>query len=70
MTREQKIAKRKAARNAKYREFLDENQSKIRAGGFTAAKNGSWYDSERGCYMQVCSYDAYGICESPCNGDC
>lgn len=32
---------------------------------------GSWYDpnSPTG-YSQKCSYDVYGICQSPCNGDC
>ena len=32
---------------------------------------GSWYDpnSPTG-YSQKCSYDAYGTCQSPCNGDC
>jgi hypothetical protein len=32
---------------------------------------GSWYDpSSPTGYSQKCSYDAYGICQSPCNGDC
>lgn len=32
---------------------------------------GSWYDpnSPTG-YSQKCSYDGYGTCQSPCNGDC
>ena len=31
----------------------------------------SWSDpnSPTG-YSQVCSYDVYGTCQSPCNGDC
>ena len=32
---------------------------------------GSWYDpnSPTG-YSQKCSYDVWGTCQSPCNGDC
>lgn len=32
---------------------------------------GSWVDpSSPTGYSQKCSYDAYGTCQSPCNGDC
>lgn len=75
MTREQKIAKRKerAKRRAdkrakKYRDFLNANRDLINHGGFSASKQGVWFDSSRGKFMQKCSY--YGLCESPCNGDC
>ena len=83
MTREDKIAKRKlrssihrAKRNEKY-------FKKIRAantvGGWIPLYavdsrgyvSGSWPDpnSPTG-YSQKCSYDAWGTCQSPCNGDC
>lgn len=30
-----------------------------------------WSDSNSPTgYSQVCSYDAYGTCQFPCNGDC
>lgn len=33
--------------------------------------SGSWEDpSSPTGYSQVCSYEAYGTCQSPCNGDC
>ena len=32
---------------------------------------GSWLDSNSPTgYSQVCSYEAYGTCQSPCTGDC
>jgi len=78
MTREEKIIKRKLRaktrkekRNKKYFSFLEDNRDVIRMGGFAPAKKGGrWFNSSTGKYMQVCSYDAYGSCESPCNGDC
>lgn len=41
--------------------------SAIRKDGTTT----SWRDpnSPTG-YSQICSYDVYGTCQSPCNGDC
>lgn len=34
-------------------------------------RGGSWYDPKSPTgYSQKCSYDVYGICQSPCNGDC
>jgi len=33
--------------------------------------SGSWYDPESPTgYTQKCSYEAWGTCQSPCNGDC
>lgn len=32
---------------------------------------GSWPDSNSPTgYSQKCSYDVWGTCQSPCNGDC
>lgn len=38
--------------------------------GFKVINNqyGVW--EENGRMMQICSYEAYGTCEFPCNGDC
>lgn len=34
-------------------------------------KCSSWWDpSSLTNYTQICSYDAWGTCQSPCNGDC
>ena len=33
--------------------------------------SGSWADSNSPTgYTQKCSYEAWGTCQSPCNGDC
>ena len=79
MTREEKHAKRKAraeyrrkVRMTKYIEKID----KVRDRPWLTISQGvnygsSWPDpnSPTG-YSQVCDYEAYGICQSPCNGDC
>jgi len=78
MTREEKVAKRKLRaskraekRNAKYRSKVSE----IAKSGvpswvsLSGMKYGSWADSNSPTgYSQICCY--YGICQSPCNGDC
>jgi hypothetical protein len=78
MTREEKHAKRKAraeyrrkVRMTKYIEKIDKVQHLPYGVPLSAGEYGSWPDpnSPTG-YSQVCSYEAYGICQSPCNGDC
>lgn len=60
---------RKNTRNKKYRNLIMETS--VRGMPFSARNGGSWYDpSSPTGYSQKCSYDAYGTCQSPCNGDC
>lgn len=67
--KQERSSKRKNKRDQKYREFLEYNHEMIDYGGFCAVKgNGIFY--RNGKMMQKCSYEAYGICEVPCNGDC
>jgi hypothetical protein len=78
MTRKEKHAKRKvrakkrkAIRMAKYVEKI---QAVSHLPSHVSLSNrgfDSWEDpnSPTG-YSQVCSYEVYGTCESPCNGDC
>lgn len=79
MTREEKIEKRK--RRAKFRR---EKRMKRYVERIKQARSnnipyyvplsairygGSWTDSKSSTgYYQICDY--FGICESPCNGDC
>ena len=83
MTREEKIQKRKtraanrrARRNERYfsrirtaREI--DSYVPLHAIDKYGIVSGSWEDpnSPTG-YSQKCSYEAYGTCQSPCNGDC
>jgi hypothetical protein len=83
MTREEKVLKRKARAQRRIQKRLKEREAvkaATRWGQYPLAaarykvKHGyynSWYDpnSPTG-YSQVCSYEAYGTCQSPCNGDC
>ena len=83
MTREEKISKRKtraanrrAKRNEKYfnkiRIVSDlDVHVPLHAIDRYGIVSGSWPDpnSPTG-YSQKCSYEAYGTCQSPCNGDC
>lgn len=75
MTREQKVAKRKARaqrRAEKHREklitflYMKGGNRNFPLG---ALRRGSWPDpnSPTG-YTRICDY--YGTCQSPCNGDC
>ena len=82
MKREDKILKRKERahkRKQKRNEIYHMKIQKVRDLGnyiplSAVDKDGtinSWQDpSSSTGYSQVCSYDVYGICESPCNGDC
>jgi len=80
MTREQKIEKRKARalarRGKKCQKYFDKIRAVSEFSGYIPLScanrygvYGSWEDrnSPTG-YSQVCDY--YGICQSPCNGDC
>ena len=67
--KQEKANKRKTRRNAEYRNFLNSKREEISVGGFQFAKNGGTFMKD-GKWMQKCSYDAYGYCEYPCNGDC
>lgn len=75
-TREEKVRKkieraknRKSIRDLKYKEFLQNKTKEIDLGGFVFAKNGGIF-WRNGKWMQKCSYEVYGICDYPCNGDC
>lgn len=83
MTREEKIQKRKARahnrrskRNAKYFNKIRIANSigfgvPLHAVDSDGRVTGSWPDSDSPTgYTQKCSYDAWGTCQSPCNGDC
>lgn len=60
---------RKQKRNDEFRQMVSEANE--RGTPFSGAKYGSWPDSSSPTgYSQRCSYDAYGTCQSPCNGDC
>ncbi len=79
MTREQKIAKRKARKQLR----IAKRNTKFQRSGLVRRmnagcsvgearridRNGYFIDSS-GREMQVCSYDAWGTCSYPCNGDC
>jgi len=60
---------RKDARNGNYRKLCAE-ASELGC-TLSGVKYGYWADpnSPTG-YSQKCSYEAYGTCQSPCNGDC
>jgi hypothetical protein len=76
MTREQKIAKRKArAKRRADKHNNDYRETTTRAGWENVPPvairrpGASWYDENSPTkYSQKCSYK--GICQSPCNGDC
>ena len=83
MTREEKILKRKtraANRRAKRNEKYFNKINTVRVIGVYVPLSaidrygivsGSWPDSSSPTgYSQKCSYEAYGTCQSPCNGDC
>ena len=60
---------RKKIRNEKYVKLIMETAD--RGIPFSGSYGGSWYDpSSPTGYSQRCSYEAYGTCQSPCNGDC
>lgn len=82
MTREEKIKKRKLRAHLRgqkrFARYVDRIQQVRELGSNIPLSTcgrygvmGSWPDpnSPTG-YSQKCSYDAYGICQSPCNGDC
>ena len=83
MTRDEKVEKRKARaanRRARRNERYFERIRSAREIGYRVPlhsidkygiASGSWLDpnSPTG-YSQKCSYEAYGTCQSPCNGDC
>lgn len=82
MKREEKVKrkierakKRRDNRNKKYKEKI----SKVSECGsnvplWVLTNDGMfdcWPDSSSSTgYFQKCSYEAWGICEAPCNGDC
>lgn len=76
MTREEKVQKkikrsqeRRQKRYNNTRYTISKQRNAFEQGGFRAIKRcGVW--EENGRMMQVCSYEAYGTCEYPCNGDC
>jgi hypothetical protein len=80
MTREQKVAKRKARaairaekHNKEYRALVKKanDMGLPSCATLSGISNGggSWYDSSSPTgYRQVCEMG--GTCESPCNGDC
>jgi hypothetical protein len=83
MTREEKILKRKtraanrrARRNEKYFNKINTVRDidvRVPLSSIDRYGNvsGSWPDpSSPTGYSQKCSYEAYGTCQSPCNGDC
>ncbi len=82
MTREQKILKRKERaykRRKRKNELYHMKIKKVRELGnyiplSAVRRDGTteaWRDSNSPTgYSQVCSYEAYGICQAPCNGDC
>jgi hypothetical protein len=78
MTREQKIEKRKtrALRRAKkhneeWKNLCTRASWKDCPPAALKHRGYAWADpnSPTG-YSQVCSYDVFGTCQSPCNGDC
>jgi hypothetical protein len=78
MTREEKHAKRKARAEYRRKVRMIKYVEKIKAVeglpcgvSLSNGRYGSWPDpnSPTG-YSQVCCYEAYGTCQSPCNGDC
>lgn len=81
MTREQKIKKRQERAWARKNRRLDVyNRRKRVADNYgiplhaidkNGNASGSWEDptSPTG-WSQKCSYDRYGTCQHPCNGDC
>lgn len=78
MTREEKHEKKKARaayrrkiRMAKYVEKIKLAEGLPHGVSLSGSRYGSWADpnSPTG-YSQVCCYEAAGICQSPCNGDC
>ena len=60
---------RKQKRNLQYKLQIEKAQEL--GVPLYAARGGYWEDpfSPTG-YSQVCSYDVYGTCQYPCNGDC
>lgn len=77
MKREEKIRKKIERSQKRRQKRYDKTASKIgrkmdsfRLSGFRAINNQSGVWEENGKLMQICSYEVYGICEYPCNGDC
>lgn len=69
--RKLRAARRKEKRNREYAQFVARYDRLIGLGGFSAAKGRAWPDNSSPTgYTQVCSYEAYGTCQAPCNGDC
>lgn len=82
MTREEKILKRKQRavkrRQKKMEKYVSKIQQARAISGYRVPLSaldkygrfsGSWRDSRSSTgYSQVCDY--FGICDSPCNGDC
>lgn len=77
MTKEEKEQRRIDSRQKRRQKKYDKTYDKYIKGrndifyerGFTGLKGrGTWW--ENGRVVQNCSYDGFGICEFPCNGDC
>jgi hypothetical protein len=60
---------RKQKRNLQYKLQIEKAQEL--GVPLYGARGGYWEDSFSPTgYSQVCSYDVYGTCQYPCNGDC
>ena len=65
----QRMKLRKQKRNLQYKLQIEKAQEL--GVPLYGARGGYWEDSFSPTgYSQVCSYDAYGTCQYPCNGDC
>ncbi len=65
----QRMKLRKQKRNLQYKLQIEKAQEL--GVPLYGARGGYWEDSFSPTgYSQVCSYDVYGTCQYPCNGDC
>ena len=65
----QRMKLRKQKRNLQYKLQIEKAQEL--GVPLYGARGGYWEDSFSPTgYSQVCSYDVYGTCRYPCNGDC
>ena len=61
---------RKLKRNHEYKLKIEKAQE-LGVPLYGTKPGGYWEDSFSPTgYSQVCSYDVYGTCQYPCNGDC
>lgn len=66
------LARMLERKKKRYNKYINSIRESIMSGIPRGIRYGnSWPDSNSPTgYFQKCSYEVYGTCQSPCNGDC